>query len=204
MPEVLGVRGVETLVTEDVQLIDATLAGDRSAFGSLVQKYQDRLYNTLVHVIGSRDEAEDVVQDTFVQAYTKLASFEGKSSFYTWIYRIARNAVTSAGRKESARPRIRASLDAGADDDAAGPEPATSELPEDEALALERRRLVLDAIDQLPVDFREIVILRDIDDRSYEDIAALLSIPVGTVRSRLHRARLDLRVRLETLIRPLP
>ena len=86
-------------VTDDVQLIDATLTGDRAAFGHLVQKYQDRLYSAMVQVTVSRTDAEDVVQEAFVKAYTKLDSFQGSSGFYTWLYRIAFNIAISNRRR---------------------------------------------------------------------------------------------------------
>ena len=91
-------------MSEDAQLIDQTLAGDPTAYGRLVRKYQDRLYTTLMHVTGSREDAEDVTQDAFVQAYTKLDSFQGRSAFYTWLYRIAFNMSVSKRRRK--RPEV--------------------------------------------------------------------------------------------------
>ena len=84
---------------DDTQLIDETLQGDTVAFGLLVRKYQDRLYNTVVHVVGCREQAEDVVQDAFIQAYVKLHTFQGNSAYYTWLYRIAFNTAISHQRR---------------------------------------------------------------------------------------------------------
>ncbi len=92
-------------MNDDAQLIDDALAGNSSAFGRLVTRYQDRLYNTLVHVVGSTDEAYDVVQDAFVQAYLKLRSFQHNSAFYTWLYRIAFNLAISRAEGTSLPPR---------------------------------------------------------------------------------------------------
>jgi RNA polymerase sigma-70 factor (ECF subfamily) len=86
-------------VKDDSLLIEEALSGDGASFGQLVRRYQDRLFNTLVHVLGCHDEAEDVAQDAFVQAYTKLSSFKGQSAFYTWLYRIAFNMLVSRRRR---------------------------------------------------------------------------------------------------------
>src|SRR5690349_592381 len=94
----------ESSVTDDAQLIDDALRGDSAAFGRLVTKYQDRLYNNLVHVVGSTDTAYDIVQDAFVQAYLKLETFERASAFYTWLYRIAFNLAASHRRRR--RPAL--------------------------------------------------------------------------------------------------
>ena len=90
-------------MNDDARLIDETLAGDRTAFGELVRKYQVRLFNTLLHVVGSREEAEDVSQEAFVQAFVKLDSFKGHSAFYTWLYRIAFNVSISRAAGGSGR-----------------------------------------------------------------------------------------------------
>jgi RNA polymerase sigma-70 factor, ECF subfamily len=175
-------------VKGDAQLIDEALAGDSAAFGQLVTRYQDRLYNTLVHVVGSADGAQDTLQDAFTQAYVKLESFQRTSAFYTWLYRIAMNLAISRRRRE--RPiasvdEARESLGREVVDAAAGPE---ARLEQQERAAQVRR-----ALETLTAEHRTILILREIDGCDYTQIAEMLELPVGTVRSRLHRARIELR-----------
>ncbi len=180
---------------DDAQLIAETLTGDDDCFGELVQKYQDRLFNTMVHVTGSREEAEDVTQEAFVQAYLKLSSFAGKSVFYTWLYRIAFNASISRNR----RKRPNTSLDRIRE--ASGQDPVDTQEPAE--VTLERREQVAqvhDAIAELSDEHRSILVLRDIDGCGYDRIAETLSLPIGTVRSRLHRARHQLRERLQVML----
>jgi RNA polymerase sigma-70 factor (ECF subfamily) len=179
-------------VKEDSQLIDDTLAGDRAAYGQLVQKYQDRLFNTLFHALGSREEAEDVVQDAFVQAYVKLENFQRTSAFYTWLYRIAFNVSVSRRRRK--RPEISVERTR----DQTGAEPVS--LSEEVSASLEREegaQQVHAALAQLSEEHRKILVLREMEGCCYESIADMLDLPVGTVRSRLHRARLQLKDELK-------
>jgi len=176
----------------DQQLIDQTLAGD--AFGGLVGRYQDRLFNSLVHLMRNKSDAEDVVQDAFVLALTKLDSFKGNSQFYTWLFRIARNAAISRMRKK--RPRV--SLDSptvGGDGDGLMPLelPGNVPAPSDEMERQERAQGLMDALGRMSPEHRDILVLREMDNLDYETIAEMLELAVGTVRSRLHRARSQLR-----------
>ena len=176
---------------DDATLIDLALGGDAAAFGRLVRRHQDRLYTSLVHVSGCRDEAEDVVQDAFVQAFLKLRSFERQSTFYTWLYRIAFNCAVSRRRKRRAEgsvEHVRATV---------GDEPADRrEMPQERILRQERADLLARALKGLSEEHRAILILREMEGCDYEEIARILSLPVGTVRSRLHRARAHLRSEL--------
>jgi RNA polymerase sigma-70 factor (ECF subfamily) len=183
-------------VNEDARLIDQTLAGDGAAFGQLVRRYQDRLFNTLVYVTGSRPEAEDVVQDTFVQAFTKLNSFQQRSSFYTWVYRIAFNLWASKRR----RRRREMSLEFGRE--VAGHELAdATDSPLQQLERQEQIGLIRLALETLNDEARAILTLREMDGCCYETIAEILELPVGTVRSRLHRARLQLKRQLEEVLK---
>lgn len=178
----------------DNQLVAAAAGGDRDAFGLLVTRYQDRLFNTLVRVGANPEDAADIVQDAFVQAYLKLASFQGASQFYTWLYRIAMNLSISRRR----RKRPSHSLDAL--HDAAGEEPIDrGESPEGVALSHERVAAVQEALVRLADQPRRILVLREIEGASYEQIAEILELPIGTVRSRLFRARMQLREQLSRL-----
>lgn len=180
---------------DDSQLIDEALAGDSAAFGQLVTRYQDRLYNTLVHVVGSHDGASDVVQDAFVQAYVKLDKFARASAFYTWLYRIAVNTAASRRRREKPTVSVEHARETG------GHEPLDrGARPE---AAMERTELacqVRAGLAKLSQEHRTILVLREIDDFSYEQIAEILDLPIGTIRSRLHRARLQLREQLKEIL----
>jgi RNA polymerase sigma-70 factor (ECF subfamily) len=178
----------------DGELVEAALGGDRDAFGDLVVRYQDRLFNTLVRILGSREDAADAAQDAFVQAYSKLESFRGAAQFYTWLYRIAMNVALSRRR----RRRPVASVDAAKD--TLGEEPVdAADGPEAGALARERAEQVQAALRHLGDQQRKILVLREMEGFSYESIADILELPVGTVRSRLFRARLQLRERLRSM-----
>jgi RNA polymerase sigma-70 factor (ECF subfamily) len=184
-----------TAVIDDAQLIDAALAGDSAAFGQLVLKYQDRLFNSLAHLLGSPEDARDVAQDAFVQAFVKLETFSRAAAFYTWLYRIAFNLAASRRRRQ--RPTL--SLDGAKED--AGQEPATRLEGPTEALDREERAVqVRAALDALSQEHRAILVLREIDGCDYETIAELLDLPAGSVRSRLHRARMKLRSHLKAML----
>ncbi len=180
---------------DDAQLIDETLQGHSAAFGQLVEKYQDRLYNTIVHVVGSAEDALDVVQDAFVQAFLKLETFQRSSAFYTWLYRIAFNAAASQRRRK------RPTLSVEQTRETSGQEPVDGQSgPREHLEQLERGRQVQQAIAGLSKEHRAVVVLREIDGCCYETIAEILDLPVGTVRSRLHRARLQLRDQLREVL----
>ena len=182
-------------MSEDSQLIDQALKGQTEAFGQLVLKYQDRLYNTIFHVVGHAEDARDVVQEAMVQAFLKLESFQRHSAFYTWLYRIAFNAAMT--RRRGRRPTV--SIDHMRE--TSHMEPVDCEDSPDESLSRkERCGRVRRAIAQLEEDFRTVLVLREIDGCCYETIAEILDLPVGTVRSRLHRARLQLRESLKELL----
>ncbi|TWU00721.1 ECF RNA polymerase sigma factor SigW [Botrimarina colliarenosi] len=181
--------------TIDDRLIDCTLAGQSSAYGELVGRYQDRLRASLTRLTGSAEEAEDVAQEAFVQAYLKLSSFQRSSRFYTWIYRIAFNQAISKGRKRRPRVSLNAVQEAG------GVEPlAEATGPTESTFQGERAELLHAAIAELEEDHRQVIVLREFEEMDYQQIAELIGAPIGTVRSRLFRARSQLRERLaETL-----
>lgn len=173
----------------DLSLVRRVQRGDKSAYDVLVLKYQHKVLKLVRRYIRDQSEAEDVVQDAFIKAYRALPNFRGDSAFYTWLYRIAintaKNSLVSAGR----RP-ISVDLDA---QDAAAAELQSrlkdTDTPERLLLTDEIRSVVNRAIDGLPEDLRRAIVLREIEGLSYEDIAASMACPVGTVRSRIFRAR---------------
>jgi RNA polymerase sigma-70 factor, ECF subfamily len=175
-------------VSDDGQLIDQALQGQTEAFGQLILKYQDRLYNTLLHVVGHAEDARDIVQEALVQAFLKLETFQRHSAFYTWLYRIAFNAAMTHRR----RKRTAVSLDHARE--TSRMEPVDCEDNPVEALdRKERCGQVRQAIARLDKEYRSVLVLREIDGCCYETISEILDLPIGTVRSRLHRARLQLR-----------
>ena len=176
---------------DDASLIRATLAGEPAAFGQLVLRYQDRLYNSLLRVLGSAEDARDVVQEALVQAFLKLETFRGSSAFYTWLYRIAFNLAMSRARRE----RPMKSLDG--EKSACGAEPVDGQpSPEANLTRCENVNIVHGALAELSTEYRQIIVLRELDGCCYEEIAEILDLPIGTVRSRLFRARIALRDRL--------
>ncbi len=166
----------------------AARAGDRDAFGRLVETHQQRLFHCLLRLCGSADDAQELAQDAFVQAYVKLDSFQENSAFFTWLYRIAFNLAASRAR----RRRPRTSLDAACEAGAAEPT-APAEPPDGPMIQHERDSLVQLAIGRLPHEQRQVIVLREIEGLDYGQIADVLQTPVGTVRSRLFRARMQLR-----------
>ena len=172
----------------DQETIAAVRGGDRGAFGDLVIKYQDRLFSTLTRLLGSAEDAQDITQEAMVQAYLKLDSFKGNAAFYTWLYRIAFNLAMSHARKR--RPVALGNSDA----DPRHPEPIDHQpQPHQQMATQEQIAAVQSAIDSLASEHREVVVLREIEGFDYEQIAAVLDIPIGTVRSRLFRARMQLK-----------
>ncbi len=182
-------------MNDDAQLIVGALAGDSSAFGQLVTRYQDRLYNSLVHVVGSTDLAYDAVQDAFVQAFVKLDTFEQASAFYTWLYRIAFNMAISRRRRD--KPTV--SVEQAREE--LGHEPADRGAgPADRLERHERACQVQAGLGRVSQEHRAILVLREVDGCAYEEIAEILGLPVGTIRSRLHRARMQLREQLKDVL----
>lgn len=197
---------MQNVSSDEKQLIRECLAGRTEAFGELVIRYQDRLFNALSGIMGSPDDARDIAQDAFVQAFQKLKTFRGQSAFYSWLFRIALNAAASQKRRTKRKP---ASIDAARDQSANDPPDRRPDAAPSHALeANERRAAVQSALAQLPAEFRVPLVLKEIDGMKYHEIAVIVGCPVGTVRSRIHRARTELRQRLELLLRekkpPLP
>lgn len=183
--------------TDDLSLIDACRAGQTEAYGVLVRRYQDRLYPTVLRLTGCAEDAQDLLQDTFLRAYQKLGHFQGESSFYTWVYRIAVNLALSGRRRKKPTLRLTSGPEGGPIETAADAHATDPSLPIERA---ERDRIIQEALNALAADHRAVVVLKEFDGLRYEEIGEVLGIPVGTVRSRLHRARCELRDRLRVLV----
>ncbi len=185
----------------DQELVGQVVEGDGTAFATIVLRHQDRLYNTVYRLVGSAEDARDLVQDTFIKAYENLASFRGGSSLYTWLFRIAVNTSLSHRRK---RKWVQLGSPGGDDDDAnpgAALEDPASPDPAEGLVTAETEAMVQEAISSLDDEHRTVVVLRDIQHCDYHEIAEILEVPTGTVKSRLHRARLMLRDKLKPLLK---
>jgi RNA polymerase sigma-70 factor (ECF subfamily) len=177
--------------SDDKQLIRQCLAGRTEAFGELVVRYQDRLCNSLFRVLGSSDDARDAAQDAFVQAFQKLKTFRGNSAFYSWLFRIALNAAATQRRRTRQKPTSIESMRETSGQTPADPHPEAA--PSHSMERAERQKAALAA---LPAEFRIPLVLKEIDGLKYQEIAEIVGCPIGTVRSRIHRARVELRQRL--------
>ncbi len=184
----------------DQQLVERVQAGDKSAFDLLVRKYQHRVLKLVGRFVSGAAEAEDVAQEAFLKAYRALASFRGDSAFYTWLYRIAINTAKNALVSNRRRP-------VDFDLDLQDPEQfdrharlKEGDTPEGVLLTEEIRQVVERAMEQLPEDLRTAIILRELEGMSYEEIAEAMDCPVGTVRSRIFRAREAIDRKLKPLL----
>lgn len=187
---------------EIARLVTAAKAGDQEAFGRLVEAYQDRIYGYLVRMLADPDEAEDVAQEVFLRAYRSLGRFRGASSFHTWLYRIASNLAIDVARRRKRQDNsvsLDAPLESGEDeyereiaDDSRAPDQISEQA--------ELQRAVRQAVMDLPEKLRDVVVLYELQGESYEDIADILDVPLGTVKSRLFNARGLLKKRLQRLL----
>jgi RNA polymerase sigma-70 factor (ECF subfamily) len=180
---------------DDNRLINECLQGDTAAFGVLVRRYQERLYNTVYRLVGNAEDSYDVVQEAFLSAFQSLNGFKGDSLFFTWLYRIAVNTAISQKRKQ----RAVVSIDGGRRGEP-GVEPADpSEMsrPDHALEQAEDGRRVQAALARLSPEHRAVLVMKDMEGQKYEIMAEVLQVPIGTIRSRLHRARLELRELLE-------
>jgi RNA polymerase sigma-70 factor (ECF subfamily) len=177
------------------ELIRRSVEGDASAYRSLVEPYEDRLRTVARRLVGDAHRAEDVVQDAMLKAYARLGSFHGRSSFYTWIYRIMVNAASDLRQKEERRRAV--SLDDGPVGRVLAVE---TPGPEARAIAAEHRAIVRREIEELSPKLKTILKLREIDGLTYEELAVTLGISKGTVESRLFRAREKLAARLRDVL----
>jgi len=182
----------------DLQLIQQSINGSHEAFDALVRRYQDRLVHSLEHALNSREDALDAAQQAFVSAWQKLAAFRQDAAFYSWLYRIAMNAAISRRRKLRLPTT---SLDRHAEASGLDPEDKNEDAdPQRQLVSSEHVQLVQEALSQLAEEFRQPLILKEIDGLPYEEIATILDIPIGTVRSRIFRARREMTERLTRIL----
>ena len=184
----------------DVYLVERALDGDIVGFEKLVSRYQNKLLGYVARMTnGDRDEAEDIDQEAFIKAYRSLDGFRGQSSFSTWIYKIATNLCIDHARARKRRPQQAYSLDEPFDkeEDAGGREIADDRYEPGKGVERdEMRQLVRETVAEMPEKQRQVLVMCDLQGLSYEEIAANLDIPLGTVKSRIFHARADLARRL--------
>lgn len=188
----------------DLRLVERTLAGDTRAYELLVIKYQRRIQRLIARMVRDVDLVEDIAQESFIRAYRALHQFRGDAQFYTWLYRIAVNTAkkTLLDLKHDPLVTEAALHPAGDEDETFQPanEPIAEETPETVLAAREIAAAVQAALEALPEDLRQAVTLREIEGMSYEDIAAVMNCPIGTVRSRIFRAREAISARVKPLL----
>lgn len=189
----MAVSASASLRTREVSLVERHRQGDSLAFGELYQQFEGMVYNLALRMSGNPADAEDIAQETFIRAYRHLRKFKGKSSLKTWVFRIALNCSNTrlrrrarhlAHRVDDGQPELERAVDRG-------------RSPEERALAADLSAAVRTALGHLPVHYREAVLLRDFEELNYSEIAEVLGVRIGTVRSRIARGREQLRRRLE-------
>lgn len=184
-----------TVDCSDVETIQEILAGNRQAFAKLAKKYQERLFNSLTYVLQDRTEAEDVVQEALTQSFLKLSTFRCEGAFYTWLYRIAWNIACTRRRKRRNEVSLEQLCETSGNELAETP-PCIQVDREDSVYRVRK------ALADVNETFRTVLVLRHLEGHSYDAIAEMLDLPVGTVRSRIHRGRSELRRKLLHHLRP--
>ena len=188
----------ESVDDQERLVLDAIRSGQSTRFEELVLAYQNRLFAAMLAVLGNRQDAEDVTQEAFTKAFLKLNAFQAKSSFFTWLHRIAFNLAIDLRRRDARSRSIgRVSMET-ASDELRSAEP----LPLDATEQNETQQKIYSALAMIDPERRSVITLRDLQGMDYSEIAQVLEIPIGTVRSRLHRARLELRDLLSEYIQP--
>ena len=182
----------EPLQVEDEGLVRETLAGSQASFQLLVERYQERIFSLARHYTRNPVDVEDLVQDTFLKAYSRLDTFERQSSFFTWLYRIAVNTILDGIKRRGRSPVT------SVEDPEAVAAPGSTRVSGPSA-GMERdeiARITHSVLDELPEIFRVVLVMREFEDRPYQEIADLLQISIGTVESRLFRARAKFKEKL--------
>jgi len=178
---------------DEPQLIERAKAGDGAAAAEIVERYQRRIYTLCVRVLGDADAAEELTQETLIKALTGLERFDGRASLSTWLHRIATNACYTRLRSDRVRSRNRVSWPESREPEAL----SGVQQGEDSLDASQRRRQVAVALDRINAEHRIVLVLRDVQGLEYEQVAEVLGVPVGTIKSRLFRARAALRKAVE-------
>jgi RNA polymerase sigma-70 factor (ECF subfamily) len=185
----------------DHELVLRAQRGDKRAFGMLVDKYQRKLTRLLSRMVRDQSEIEDITQEAFIKAYRALPNFRGDSAFYTWLYRIgintAKNHLVSLGRRPTVSTNVEVEDAENFED---GDELRTTDTPESALATKQIAQTVNDTVESLPEELRTAITLREIEGLSYEEIATIMDCPIGTVRSRIFRARETISAKLKPLL----
>lgn len=185
----------------DGELVAQAQAGDRDAVQQLLERYERRLLSVIIGMVRNPDDAREILQETFVRAFRNLEGFKGESSFYTWIYRIAMNLAIDHQRRGGKRPLVEFDEAIGVKEDAVGEGSANLGIdPFKSVRSRELGKKIFEAIESLTPDHRAVILLREIDGLSYEEISDVLECSLGTVMSRLHYARKKLQTRLQEML----
>lgn len=187
---------------DEARLVERLVRRDEAAFNALVRTYERRVFAVTVRMIGNRAEAEDLAQEVFVQVFKTIGSFRGESKLSTWIYRIAINLTKNRSkylrvRHTAQQDELESVQQRGPVAESGGGRLASIERPDDLAAGRQLEHIVQQAIVALEPSFRECLVLRDIEDLSYEEIGEITALPEGTVKSRIHRARAQLKELVE-------
>ena len=169
---------------DDAELVRRATAGDAAAFGALVKRHERRVYTLCLRLVGNEHDASDAAQDAFITAYRRLDSFRAEAAFTTWLHRIAVNASYDLLRRRARAPLLGTRDDA----DASGRAAPAADHASESAESIDVRR----ALEQVPLEYRAALVLHDAQDIAVQDVAEILGVPVGTVKSRLHRGRIAL------------
>lgn len=183
----------------DAELVERLKGGDEEAFSALLRRHQGKVYRLAMNLTRNAQDAEEITQDVFLAVSRKIGTFDGRAAFSTWLYRVAANAALMKLRRRRSEPHFpieEAGPAFAADGQFARPVADWSDLPEDQLLAAESRQVLGQAIEALPPDYKAVVVLRDIEGLSNQQVAETVGTTVLAVKSRLHRARLALRERL--------
>jgi RNA polymerase sigma-70 factor (ECF subfamily) len=183
----------------DEHLVEQFLQGNMSAFEELVIRYEQKVFQLAFRLSGNPDDASDLAQEAFLKVYKSLEQWRGKATFSTWLYRIVTNTFLDDMRKRKRRPLVALSLDASIpteDGEVLREFPSTDPSPEQEYLQRELQQIVLTALSELAPDHRVVLALRDIQGHTYEEIAQITQLNIGTVKSRISRARAAMRKKL--------
>lgn len=188
---------------DEKAFVERLRARDERAFNELVQEFERRVFGLVFRMLGNREEAEDLAQEVFVQVFKAIDQFRGDSKLSTWVYRIAINLCKNRNkylqrRHAHQQDDIEAFGDRAPMSSAKGTTSGSIARPDDMLVGLQVERVVQQAIQELEEDFRDVLILRDVEDMSYEEIGEITGLPSGTVKSRIHRARGQLRAAIES------
>lgn len=204
-PDDANIASIHTGGQDDEELVRHYLAGDKRAFDVLIRRYQDRIFNFSLRFTANPSDAEDIVQETFLKAYRGIDRFRGDAKFSTWLFQIAKNLCINKfhrGRRRMEHRQV--SIHESEQDDRPLLQlESDAASPQDMAISAETQSQLEAAIAELDPHYRAALILRDVEDLDYAEIAGILDVPVGTVKSRIHRARTELQKKLQTLLEDL-